>query len=491
MGLIRDASRRSGITAEAGLNAFEVQGEVGPGGEAVIRNQVVDGQTGAGSGMPNERSDGQLGGVPLNSFRCMVWYERLIQIPSTSLDRWTVMGPNEIHGQSLDQATVMPEYAPGTSGSRVKRLNANAGRPSARYFNLFTPSLNTWYSHKFMMNYRYDGSGWLEWWINGVLKVRVTGQMTAEQAGGYWKFANYRNAQINGTAIYDISSCRIYDTEVASLPTPGGSTPPPPPDPTDTAGPTVTVVKPTPNQQVPGNRFDWEVTTDDPSGIDRVEVYLYMTNKFRFATDTTAPYAGTYDITSWQRGNYTFYARAYDKRGNFTEVSVPVSFVTSIPAADTTPPTATFTAPSTVEYNGDILLSATGTDASGIESIQFSFGGATVFTDTTSPYTVSLQAGQYPAGDYTATAIVKDKAGNVTTINRTVTVKPEMTTIEKPNLDEANFLLAQIRESAQSAAITAEAANDLQGVQAWREIYGWAQRSINALHGAADPDPLV
>jgi hypothetical protein len=226
--LIRDASRRSGITPEGAYNAYELS-ETGPAAEVWIRNRLVDGQTGAGAAMPSERNDGQLGGFPLNADRWVVWYERFTEIPTTNLDRWQVVGP-EIHGPNVSafpQALLMLEVGP----DKRRRLNANAGRSTVRYRDIGPIELGRTYAMKMHVRLSAGSDGIIEIWRDGVKVVTLTGA-TIDQAiaGSYWKEANYRNADINGPMSHDFSSLRIYDGDV-SFPA-GGSTTPPPSDPT-------------------------------------------------------------------------------------------------------------------------------------------------------------------------------------------------------------------------------------------------------------------
>jgi hypothetical protein len=203
--LVRDLSRRSSWVTESGANVVEIP-ETGPHGDVVLRNTLVDGQRGASSGMPSERSDLQGGTVPLGSTRWMIWDQRFMSLPTTNEDRWQVAGPNEIHGETLSQATVMPEISP----TKRFRLNANAGLSSQRYFDIAPIVVGEWHQYKFGIHYAQGGAGWIELWRDGVRVMRMDGPTTSEARDGYWKFGNYRNADINGTTTIDISGCRVY-----------------------------------------------------------------------------------------------------------------------------------------------------------------------------------------------------------------------------------------------------------------------------------------
>ena len=188
----------------------------------------MDGQTGAGAQMPSERNDGQLGGVPLNSERWVVWYERFTELPTTSQDRWQVVGP-EIHGPNVspfDQALLMLEVGP----DKHRRLNANAGRASTRYRDIGPIELGRTYAMKMHVRLSAGSDGIIEIWRDGVKVVDLPGATIFQAtSGSYWKEANYRNASINGVMSHDFSSLRIYDGDVAFGS--GGTPPPPPPRP--------------------------------------------------------------------------------------------------------------------------------------------------------------------------------------------------------------------------------------------------------------------
>lgn len=179
--------------------------EVGPGGDPVLRSVLVDGQGSSGQDGV-ERNDLQGGEVPLGSTRWMEWNERFVQLPDTGLDRFQIIGPSEIHGHTLSQATVMPEVTP----DKRRRFNLNAGRPETRYFDVGPIVLGEWSSYKFGIRYTEGDDGWVELWRDGVRVLRVDGPTTTEPYAGYWKFGHYRNAAIDGTSIYDVSGVRVY-----------------------------------------------------------------------------------------------------------------------------------------------------------------------------------------------------------------------------------------------------------------------------------------
>lgn len=85
-------------------------------------------------------------------------------------------------------------------------------------------------------------------------------------------------------------------------------------------------------------------------------------------------------------------------------------------SGDTTPPSATLTAPSSGStLTGTVTVSANATDNVGVASVDFYAGTTLIGTDTTAPYSISFNTTTVANGSYTLTAKAKDGAGNVGT----------------------------------------------------------------------------
>lgn len=207
---IRSYREASGIRPESGFH-IQTLAEKGPTGAPVLRSRCNDTDTGgASSGMANERNDGQLGGVPLKSVRTNRSIRRIVSLP-TSMRRWLVPGPYEIHGIALDQAPVMPSIGM-YDGVPWLEVDANAGRGPHRYFKIRPVKLGEWFWESFTIFYSNDNLGWWRYEIDGVVAAEVKGEATvAEARGGYWKFANYRSALNHGDMTYDVSDGHIGD----------------------------------------------------------------------------------------------------------------------------------------------------------------------------------------------------------------------------------------------------------------------------------------
>jgi glucose/arabinose dehydrogenase/PKD repeat protein len=139
--------------------------------------------------------------------------------------------------------------------------------------------------------------------------------------------------------------------------------------------------------------------------------------------------------------SYTFYVRCQDGANNANPDDFLISFsVANPPSQDTTPPTASMTAPvggSTV--GGDVTVSATASDTVGVAGVQFLLGGVPLGAeDTTAPYSIVWNSTAVAnGGPYQLSARARDAAGNQATAtpvsvfvdNNVVTVFPTGATV--------------------------------------------------------------
>ncbi len=187
----------------------------------------------------------------------------------------------------------------------------------------------------------------------------------------------------------------------------------------DTTAPTVSLTAPA-SGTVSGT-VSLAATATDAVGVASVSFYHGTT---LISTDTTSPYAATWDTTALANGSYSLTAKASDAAGN-VGTSTAVSVTVNNP--DITAPTVALTAPTagTTITSGSTTLSATasdtGTVSSGIASVAFYHGTTLIATDTTSPYSTTWTTSALANGSYVLKAVVTDGAGNATT-SSTVTV---------------------------------------------------------------------
>lgn len=99
---------------------------------------------------------------------------------------------------------------------------------------------------------------------------------------------------------------------------------------------------------------------------------------------------------------------------------------------DSTPPQVSLTASaSSVTMIGDVTLTATATDDSGIKEVRFYQGATLIATDSTAPYTATAHVDQSNNGTLTFTATAVDTSGNTASASTSVGVN--VTDVNEPN----------------------------------------------------------
>ena len=338
----RDLRTPAGFSRE---NALPVQlTELGPTGQPWLRSTLVDGQTGAGSSIPNERADAQFGGYPLNARRIIRWYERFVEMPTTTLDRWQVIGP-EIHGPngsdgiggSFDQALLMLEVGP----DKRRRLNANAGRSSTRYDDIGPIELGRVYAMLMDVYLTAGTNGYIRVYRDGVLVAEFTGAtIYSAVAGSYWKFGHYRNASINGRSVYDVSDMVLYSADLDDpLPDwPGPIVAPPPAEPPPPA-PKVTINAPVRDTDHVGT-LNFSVKLENPPPGYTLYTGLGGTTVSTSQTANTFPHVGALDLSSRPVAGETrtFYAALHAASGALVTFDSLQVNVASSPVTPPPPP---------------------------------------------------------------------------------------------------------------------------------------------------------
>lgn len=171
------------------------------------------------------------------------------------------------------------------------------------------------------------------------------------------------------------------------------------------------------------------VEASDAVGVVRVELYRGST---LVGTDSTAPYAVAWDTATAPAGAHTLTAKAFDAVGNVaTSAGVGVK-------VDNTRPTAALTAPAngSVVSGTAVTVSASATDANGVQRVDFyRDGGVLVGSDTSAPYSVVWNSTTAASGAHTLYAVSTDVAGNTgtsSTFNVTVDNTPPTVNITNP-----------------------------------------------------------
>lgn len=229
---------------------------------------------------------------------------------------------------------------------------------------------------------------------NGTTTSKVNATLTA---GSHTivMFGNEPNVQLDRV---------VFTTDTACVPSGTGDNCASPPD---TIAPVVSVTAPANNASITGTVSVTANATDDVA-VSRVEFYIDGTLK---GTDTSSPYAYSLVASTLTPGTHTISAKAYDPAGNVT-----TSTIINVNVADTTSPSVSVTAPTGgSSVSGTIAFSANATDNVAVSKVEFYTGSTLRGTDTTAPYSISLDSKQLANGAVSLTVKAFDAANNSTT----------------------------------------------------------------------------
>ncbi|WPB82347.1 Ig-like domain-containing protein [Archangium violaceum] len=171
----------------------------------------------------------------------------------------------------------------------------------------------------------------------------------------------------------------------------------------DTLAPTVSLTAPAQNARLRGT-VQVSANASDSVGVARVEFYV---DGALIGTDTSEPYAVSWDSSGVADGAHSLTARAYD-HANLTRLSAAVSVT-----LDNTPPNVALASPAPGTFlRGMALVEATASDAVGVTKVEFYAGTTLLGTDTTAPYQVDWNTAGMTDGAHTLTAKAFDSIGN-------------------------------------------------------------------------------
>ena len=180
--------------------------------------------------------------------------------------------------------------------------------------------------------------------------------------------------------------------------------------PKDTTAPTASISAPLAGGTATG-LVAVNVSASDNVGVTKVELRV---NGIVYATDTSSPYAFTWDSTKVLNGSANLQAVAYDAAGNTgtsSMTTVTVSNGTSTPADTTLPIVAVVSPSSGATVSGTVTVSANATDNIGVTKVEFWVNGVLKTTDTSAPYSFNLNTRKL-SGTQTIVAKAFDAAGN-------------------------------------------------------------------------------
>ncbi len=182
--------------------------------------------------------------------------------------------------------------------------------------------------------------------------------------------------------------------------------------PPDTTPPTVSMTAPAGGATVLGAAVTVSASASDNTGVTIVSFYNDGT---LITSDTTGTpdFAVTWNTTTTTNGAHTLTAKACDAVNNCT-TSSGISVTVNNPT-DTTPPIVTITAPTsaTLPRNGNVNVTATATDASGISGINISIDGVIKKTCASPATTCTYKWGMNTASNGTHTLAATAYDGSI------------------------------------------------------------------------------
>ena len=170
----------------------------------------------------------------------------------------------------------------------------------------------------------------------------------------------------------------------------------------DNTPPEIGFINPKDGEAISGIYLVEAEVSDKGSGRDYTRFYL-DDDLMKNSTATTF----NWNTSGYQDGWYTLRVEAFDKAGNLGSKEIDVE-------VDNTLPEIKITSHSEGEkLEGEETFVAEASDTgSGIWQVEFYFGGNLVGEDKSEPYTATINANDYPDGDYQLLVIARDRARN-------------------------------------------------------------------------------
>lgn len=193
---------------------------------------------------------------------------------------------------------------------------------------------------------------------------------------------------------------------------------------TDTQAPTVSITNPSGGSTVSG-LATVDASASDNVGVSKVELWV---NGSLVATDTTSPFAFSWDTTKAANGSASLAAKAFDAAGNAatsTTVTVNVSNSTTT-TTDTIPPTTGITNPTNGAKvpAGTIKVQASASDNSGVSGLTMALfinGRQVASSSGTGTIDYGWNTRRLKSGTYTLTLTARDAAANTSSHSISVT----------------------------------------------------------------------
>jgi hypothetical protein len=181
--------------------------------------------------------------------------------------------------------------------------------------------------------------------------------------------------------------------------------------PVDGSAPSASIASPYASSTVSG-LVAVDVSASDDVGVVRVDL---LVNGAKVASDSTSPFAFSWDSTKVANGMASLQAVAVDAAGNAgTSAAVSVN-VANNAVADTTPPAVAVTSPGNgATVSGTVAVKASASDNAGTAGLtqQLYINGARVASANGGSLSYMWNVRKLSRGTYTIEALATDAAGN-------------------------------------------------------------------------------
>ncbi len=178
----------------------------------------------------------------------------------------------------------------------------------------------------------------------------------------------------------------------------------------DTEAPSVALTSPSNNQTVSGN-VSITASANDNVAVGKVEFRL---NGSLIASDTSAPFATTWNASSAASGYHTVEAKAFDSSGNPSLIDAAQVLIEEIIiVADTLPPSVTILSPSNGSTLGNrTTITASASDENGVVEMKVYIDGRLKATQSANSVRVRWNTRKISKGAHTIRVEARDAAGN-------------------------------------------------------------------------------
>jgi hypothetical protein len=256
--------------------------------------------------------------------------------------------------------------------------------------------------------------------------VSSSGQTTAlnTEPGAPWNCYLYSKNFADGSytlhaVAYDAANQSVTATRNIVIKNSTSTTPTPTPTPTPTTNtpPTLSISAPASGATVTGT-VSCAASASDSNGVQNVAFSL---DGAPLSTDSTSPYACSFDSTKLANGTHKLTAVATDSLGATT--TQEVSFTVSNTTATNPGPTLAFTSPANGATLKDQAACATSaSDSNGVAQVQYFLNDKLFRTEKVAPYTCEFWTKNYADGAYVLKAVATDTKGATSTAQLNVTI---------------------------------------------------------------------